>query len=137
VRIPDVCLTVDEAVTLAGLIAAMAATARRDAESGRRPNDARPELLEAAVWRSARYGLNERLIDVGSASLLPAAEAVLSMLAALRPALEEDNAWERIDDGVREIIAGGNGAARQRAVYRKSDSLADVARYIADQTAKA
>jgi carboxylate-amine ligase len=86
------------------------------------------------VWRSARYGLNERLIDVASASLLPAPEVVLTMLAALRPALEEDDVWDRIDDGVREIIAGGTGATRQRAVYRTSNSLADVARYIADQT---
>jgi carboxylate-amine ligase len=136
VRIPDVCLTVDEAVTVAGLIAAMAATARGDAEAGREPPDARSELLEAAVWRSARYGLHERLIDVGSASLLPAPEVVLTMLAALRPALEEADVWERIDDGVRGIIAGGTGATRQRAVYRKSNSLADVARYIADQTAE-
>jgi carboxylate-amine ligase len=137
VRIPDVCLTVDEAVTVAALVAAMAATARRDAEAGRELHQARPELLEAAVWRSARYGLKERLIDVASASLLPARDVVLTMMATLRPALEEADAWDRIDDGVRGILGGGTGADRQRAIYRKSNSLADVARYIADQTAEA
>jgi carboxylate-amine ligase len=140
VRIPDVCLTVDEAVTVAGLIAALVAAAQaREAEADglSMPEDTRYELLEAAVWRAARFGLSERLIDVPDAALRPAEEVVGSLLATVRPVLEEAGAWARVEQGVRHILAQGNGATRQRAVLRGGGAMADVARFIADQTVPA
>ena len=135
VRIADVCLTVDDAVTLAGLIAAMVATARQDAARGGPGDDARYELMEAAVWRAARHGLTDRLIDVPSAGLLPASEVVRGLLDTLRPSLEDSGTWDRVDQGVEQILRHGGGASQQRQRYRASGSLGAVARFIADQTA--
>ncbi len=135
VRIADVCLTVDDAVTLAGLVGAMVATARQSEADGVPLDDPRYELLEAAVWRAARHGLGDRLIDVARATLQPAAEVVRGLLRTLRPALEEANAWDRVDEGVQAVLAQGNGATRQRAVLRRTGSLTDVAHFIAEQTA--
>jgi carboxylate-amine ligase len=135
VRIADVCLTVDEAVTVTGLIAAMAATAERHMATREPGGGSRHELLEAAVWRGARHGITEQLIDVTAATIVPAHDVVAGLLRTLRPALEEAGSWDRVSEGVAEILAHGTGATRQRAVYRRTGSLRDVATYIADQTA--
>jgi carboxylate-amine ligase len=132
VRIADVCLTVDEAVTLAGLVRAMAATASFVEPSDR---EVRGEVLEGAVWRAARHGLSERLVDLSVGRLRRADDAVDRLLGTLRPALEEAGDWNRVADGVKEIVAGGSGAARQRAVYRRTGSLRAVTDYITERTA--
>ena len=134
-RIADVCLTVDEAVTLAGMTAAMVSSARADALGGGEPPDPRPELLEAAVWRAARHGLEERLIDVEAGELRPAIEVVGDVLQTLRPAMEEAGTWDRVDDGVAQVLREGTGAERQRAAYRRRGRLGDVAHLIAEETA--
>jgi carboxylate-amine ligase len=140
-RVADVCLTVEEAVAVAGLIAAAVETARvedegRGADAGADPTArVRQEVLEAAVWRAARYGVTDRLIDVVAGDLRPAEEVVQGLLTTLRPALEDGGAWELVSGGVQRILAEGTAADRQRAVYRRRGSLTDVARYIADATA--
>jgi len=135
VRIADVCLTVPEAVTMAGLIAAMAATAELDLAPSRPGADTRHELLEAAVWRAARYGLTGQLIDVTDSVLRPAIDVVCALMATLRDALEETGMWDRVTAGVEEIVGQGDGAARQREVFRRTGRMEDVITYIADQTA--
>jgi carboxylate-amine ligase len=135
VRIADVCLTVDEAVTVTGLIAAMVATAERHIASGGPGGGTRHELLEAAVWRAARHGVTDKLIDATAATILPAPDVVAGLLRTLRAAFEEAGSWDRVSEGVAEILGHGTGATRQRAVYRRTGSLRDVATYIADQTA--
>lgn len=141
VRVADVCLTVEEAVAVAGLIAAAAETARREDAGGRGADAAadptarvRQEVLEAAVWRAARYGMSDRLIDVEAGDLRPAEEVMQGLLTTLRPALEEGGAWELVSGGVQRILTDGTAADRQRAVYRRRGSLTDVARFIADAT---
>lgn len=133
-RIADVCLTVDEAVTLAGLGAALVVTARNDALARVEPTRPRQELLEAAKWHAARHGLQHGLIDVGAGALRPAEEVVGSLLDALRPALEDLASWDRVQAGVAQILRDGTGADRQRAVFRGTGDIADVIRYIGDQT---
>ncbi|MGH9123981.1 MAG: carboxylate-amine ligase [Acidimicrobiales bacterium] len=135
VRIADVCLSVEEAVTVAGLVAAMVATACQAELNGSPLAEARPELLEAAVWRAARYGLTDRLIDVDGAVLRPAAETIAALLATLRPALEAAGDWETVSAGVARVLAEGTGAERQRAIRRRGGSAEDVIAYIARQTA--
>ncbi len=135
-RVTDVCLTIDEAVMVAGLTRALARTcfehARRDA-----PFDhARPELLRAAKWRAARYGLDADLIDVEAKASAPAAEVIENFLGFLRPSLEAHGEWDEISALVRETVGRGNGASRQRAAYAQANSLEDVVDFIAAETAK-
>ena len=134
-RVTDVCLTIDEAVMIAGLVQALARTcyaeAARDAEA---PEYARPELLRAAQWRAARYGLDADLIDVPALRSRPAPEVIASFLAYLRPALEEHAAWDEVTTLVSETLARGNGASRQRAAYVARDSHEGVVDFVIDET---
>jgi carboxylate-amine ligase len=133
-RIADVCLTVDDAVTLTGLIAGLVETARQRALAGAPLQDQRHELLEAAVWRAARHGLQDQLIDVTVGKLRPAPEVVEGFLTAIRPALEDTGNWERVRHGVDRLLGDGTGAERQRAILRRTGQLADVVEFIAQQT---
>jgi carboxylate-amine ligase len=133
-RVTDVCMTVDEAVMTAGLIRALARTCHGQAVRDEPTHRVRPELLRAAKWRAARYGLDADLIDVEKREAVAAHELVERLLTRLRGALEEDGAWEEISELVRATLRGGNGAARQRAAFARANSWVGVVDYIVDET---
>ena len=125
-RVTDVCLTVDEAVMVAGLCRALARVCHGHAVSGHPDPRPRHELLRAAKWRAARYGLGADLVDVVSRRAVPAAELVQALVALVRPALEEDGGWDEVSAIVDQTLHRGTGAARQRAVFARSGRLEDV-----------
>ena len=133
-RVTDVCPTVDEAVLVAGLARALARTCHAEAASGKEIEHARPELLRAAKWRAARYGLDADLIDVATERAVPAAELVEKFLAHLRPALEEHEEWQEISALAHQVVARGNGARRQREAYMKAERYEDVVDFIIEET---
>lgn len=136
-RVTDVCLTVDEAVMVAGLVRALARTCYEQVTRDEPLRVVRPELLRAAKWRAARYGLDADLIDVEQGQSLPAHHLIERLLAHLRAALEADKAWEEISELVRITLRRGNGAARQRAAFARTDSFAEVVDFIVAETAVA
>jgi carboxylate-amine ligase len=135
-RVTDVCLTVDEAVMIAGLVRALARTCYGQSVREEPHGPVRPELLRAAKWRAARYGLDAELIDVEEGESVAAHELVGRLLARLREALEEDGAWEEVGELVRATLRRGNGAARQRAAFARGDSFEDVVDFIVAETIK-
>ncbi|HEY2429282.1 MAG TPA: hypothetical protein VGI06_10150, partial [Acidimicrobiales bacterium] len=134
-RIADVCLRVDEAVTLAGLIRGLAGAALDAAAADRPPPDPRPEVLEAAVWRAAREGLDGQLLDPVAGRLVPATELVGHVLDVARPTLSALGDWSQVAGGVERLLREGTGAQRQRRAFRRRNDLADVIRLIEDETA--
>lgn len=134
-RVTDVCLTVDEAVMIAGLSRALTRACYGQAVRGEPLRRVRPELLRAAKWRAARYGLDADLIDVEEGKSVPAHELVERLLARLRNALEEDGAWEEVGELVGATLKRGNGAARQRAAYTRAGSFENVVDFIVSETA--
>lgn len=120
-RIADACLTVDEAVMLAGLARGVACTAAAEAVAGDPVEPVRGELVEVAKWRAARYGLDDTLIDVEAAQSRPATEVVLRLLDHVRGALEELGDWDEVAGLVQQTLRRGNGAARQRAARARAD----------------
>lgn len=133
-RVTDVCMTVDEAVMIAGLARALT---RRCYEDAMRDEDfvvVRPELLAAAKWRAARFGLDATLIDVHNQRSRPAVEVVEDFLTYLRPALEDNGDWAEVSALVRQTIARGTGAVRQRRAFMRSRRLEDVVDLIVSET---
>jgi carboxylate-amine ligase len=133
-RVTDVCLTVDEAVMIAGLVRALARTCYGQAVRGEQVARVRPELLRAAKWRAARYGLEGELIDVEQGQAVAAPELVERLLTRLRGALEEDDAWDEVSELVRATLRRGNGAARQRAVFERGGKFEEVVGFIVKET---
>ena len=96
----------------------------------------RPELLRAAKWRAARHGLEADLVDVLAGTARPAAELVEAFLAEVGPALEEAGDLEEVTGLVQATLAGGPGAARQRAAFRRTGRLEDVVDLVVEATAR-
>lgn len=112
IRVCDVCLDVADTVTLAALCRALVATA----VAADRPTEPRPELLRAAAWRAARWGMTGELVDLrGPASLMPAWELADALVAHLADALDAAGDSTRVQAGMARLRERGTGADRQRA----------------------
>lgn len=125
-RVTDVCGTVDEAVMIAGLVRGLTRTCWEEARQGRDFRQVRPEILKAAHWRAARYGLFGELIDPLECRSVPATELVERLLEYIRPALETSGEWSEVAPAVQRVLEHGNGAARQRDVFQRTGRLEDV-----------
>lgn len=133
-RVTDICLTVEEAVTITGLVRALVWTGYQEVINNVPLNRVRPELLQAAQWCAARYGLTNNLIDVIDKIPLTAQDLVNKFLNYLRPGLEKFGDWDLISTSVQKILEQGNGAQRQLAIYQKNQSLVEVVDYLVEQT---
>lgn len=135
-RVTDVCLTVDEAVMIAGLTRGLVRTCYEQWLADVPAFAARPEVLRAAHWRAARYGLAATLIDVAAGRLIPAAQLVEQFLTLVRPALEAAGDWDEVSALVRMTLQRGNGAQRQRQAYHHAGRWEDVVDLIVRETAQ-
>ena len=125
IRIADVCLRAEDAVTLAGLARALVETAARDAAAGRPAPAVRSELLRVAAWRAGRSGLGGELVHPHSGRPAPAAEVLHALLDAVRPALAAAGDEQRVAEGV---------AAVQRQVHQRTGDVAEVVRVAIERT---
>jgi glutamate---cysteine ligase / carboxylate-amine ligase len=136
VRIMDIFMTIDDAVMAAGLVRALVQTCYELVLEGQPAPPVHHELLRAASWGAARYGLEAQLIDPLAQRPLATQERTLQFLDLLRPALEAHADWEEVSAHVHRILYEGTGAARQRAIYQRTGQLHAVVDFIVAETAK-
>lgn len=135
-RVTDVCMTVDEAVMVAGLVRALVQTCYEQALQDEPFPVSRPELLRAAHWRAARYGLEAELIDLNTEVAVPAHQLIEKLLVFIRPALEAQGDWDEVSSLVAKTLQSGNGATRQRQAYERTGRLESVVDLIVAETAQ-
>lgn len=135
VRASDVQLRVEEAVMLAGLIRALAQTAIWQHQAGQPAPRTLPEIVAAAGWHAARYGLDGTLIGIAGAPVA-APEAARALLQHVMPALVEHGDADQVAALVEHTLQEGNGSRRQRRVLAESGSEGLV-NYLAAETTKA
>ncbi|WP_309116720.1 glutamate--cysteine ligase [Saccharothrix sp.] len=129
-RVCDVAGTVDEAVLIAAVVRALAATAL----SGE-PAPVVSDLgLRTALWRAARDGVEGAAVEPRTGRLVGAAEQVRALVEWVRPALRECGDEELVVDGVERLLVDGGGAARQRRAFARRGSLLDVVDLLVAQT---
>ena len=136
-RVCDVCLTIDEAVMVAGLTRALVRTCHAQAVAGGPVPSTRPEVVRSARWRAARDGLDGELVDLAAGRTRPAAEVVDRLLSFVRPDLEDSGEWDEVSALVAQTLERGTGARRQREVFERTGSLAEVVEWLAGQTTPA
>ena len=133
-RVADIGTHVDDTLLLAALARALAQTSVRAEQSSQPCADVRPELVRGAQWRAARYGLAGELVDPATGRPAPAGDVVAQLVGYVRPALEQQGDAVFVDGAVQALLAGGTGAVRQRAAYRRAGRIDDVVRMLADET---
>lgn len=125
IRVADVCGDLEDAVLVAALSRALVAAAA-DPPPGGAVAPWRGDLQRAASWRASRYGLTERLVDPACRELVPARQALASLVDHVRPALEECGDLALVTEGVERVFARGNGATQQRRAFEETGDLVAV-----------
>ncbi len=120
VRVTDVCTDPDDAVLIAALVRGLVMLfADGDPQGGGNEPVWRTELLQAAKWRAARYGLSDRLLCPATLAPAPARQVIASLTALVREPLEACGDRELVDHEVERALAGG-GASRQHSAAERS-----------------
>lgn len=86
----------------------------------------RRELLEAAMWQAARFGVEDVLLHPISRRPAPAAEVVQALLEEAHPGLVHHGDLERVTTAVHHILEEGNGASLQRRLAAQGADALEV-----------
>ena len=117
VRALDVQLEIQDAVTLAGIVRALVATALHEHRRAAALPDAPSELMAAATWQAARHGLDDTLLDPRTSLPGTAAGVVGTLVKHITGALQEAGDLERVTSGVDRLLRQGNAAQRQHRAF--------------------
>jgi carboxylate-amine ligase len=118
-RAMDAMTSLDDLLVLVGLIRGLVTASLGATDLGWRAPPVRGEVLRAASWYAARYGLADDLIDVLGPRHTSVRSVVDLALRVARPHLEEAGDFDFVKDGLDRMIADGGGAARQRRAYER------------------
>jgi carboxylate-amine ligase len=82
-------------------------------------------------WLAARYGLEAPIMDLatGRRNRVPVAQLIRRTLRDVEPHARELGS-ERELEGIREILARGNGADRQLRVWNANRDIVEVVREV-------
>jgi glutamate---cysteine ligase / carboxylate-amine ligase len=135
IRICDAVTRVEDAVALAAYCQALVKHYCERYESGNEIPSYHRILTTENKWLAARYGLEAPVMDLatGRRNRVPVAQLIRRSLRDIEPHARELGS-ERELDGVRDILARGNGADRQRRTFNANRDIVEVVREIADAT---
>lgn len=134
IRVADTCTDLDDALVVVALARALVETLAAEDPHREAP---RSDLLRAAVWRAARYGLSGDLVHPVTWELVPAKDAVAALVTAVAPALDAAGDSARVEDGLARLATVGNGARRQRQAFERTGSLRGVVADLVTRTSDA
>jgi glutamate---cysteine ligase / carboxylate-amine ligase len=130
IRVADVCTDLEDATLVALLARALVET---HAAGGRDPSW-RADLLRAAGWRAARFGLAADLVHPVEGRLAPPREVFDAAVQHVRPALEASGDLKIVVESFERLVARGTGATRQRRAFEVSQDLRAVVEDVARRT---
>jgi carboxylate-amine ligase len=135
IRICDAVTGADDAVAIAAYCQAAVKALAEQIEQGREVPLHHRVLTNENLWLAARHGLEAPIMDLatGRRNRVPIAQLIRRSLRDLAGHAKELGS-ERELEGVKAILAGGNGADRQLRVFNANRDVVEVAREIADGT---
>ena len=135
-RICDMPATLEDTLALAALCQALVAKLTWLYKRGLAMHIQPRYYVEENKWQAMRYGLDGEIIDFVHRRSMPMRDAIGDMLDFVDDVLD-DLGSRREMNYLRMLLADphGTGADRQIAVYRQTDSLDAVIRYLIEQTA--
>ncbi|MGW8375594.1 glutamate--cysteine ligase [Streptomyces sp. ODS28] len=128
VRVADVMPGVEETVAFAALVRALVSAAVAEVRRGRRAVPVEDAVLRAALWRSAREGLQGQVLALPATAaprLVPARHLADALAGLLDEQLTATGDDRRVRGWLRYLGEQGTGAARQRAAFHTARRLED------------
>jgi carboxylate-amine ligase len=135
VRVMDAVTRVEDAVAIAAYIQSLVKHYSERYEAGHELPSFHRMLVTENKWLAGRYGLAAPVMDLmtGRRNRVPVSQLIRRTLRDVEPHARELGS-ERELDGIREILAHGSGADRQRRVFNANRDVVEVVREIADLT---
>src|SRR5438874_6133633 len=135
IRVCDAVTRVEDAVSLAAFCQALVKHYSEQFDRGEKIPTYHRILTTENKWLAARYGLEAPVMDLatGKRNRVPVAQLVRRTLRDIEPHARELGSEQELE-GIREILARGNGADRQRRTFNANRDIVEVVREIADAT---
>jgi glutamate---cysteine ligase / carboxylate-amine ligase len=135
IRICDATTQLDDVVALTAYCQALVKHYCEQHERGEEIPSYHRILTTENKWLAARYGLEAPVMDLatGKRNRVPVAQLIRRTLKEIEPHARELGS-ERELEGVKEILARGNGSDRQLRIFNANRDIVEVAREIADAT---
>ena len=135
VRVMDAVTRVEETVALTAYVQALVKHYAERFDSGAELPSFHRILISENKCLGARYGLEAPVMDLatGRRNRVPVAQLIRRTLRDIEPHARELGA-ERELEGIKDILAKGNGADRQLRVFNANRDIVEVASEIADAT---
>jgi carboxylate-amine ligase len=134
-RICDMSLTMDETICITAIIQAIVAKLYKLNAANTSFNVYRLALIKENKFRAARYGVMGNMIDFGLQKEVPTRDLILELLDFVDDVVDELGSREQINY-VHTILREGTGAAKQLAVFEKTNDLTKVVDLITDEFTK-
>lgn len=125
VRIMDAQTHVEHTLALAALVQAMVRELAEHFTAGRRLSKYPHEMIDENKWLAARHGLDGELVDLPRRERIATRALARRLLDRLREHAQDLRAEAELD-GIEDLLARGNGAARQVVVYEANHDLREV-----------
>jgi carboxylate-amine ligase len=135
IRICDAVSRLDDAVALTAFCQALVKYFCEQHERGEHVPSYHRILTSENKWLAARYGLEAPVMDLatGRRNRVPLAQLIRRTLREIEPHARELGS-ERELAGIREILAHGNGADRQRRIFNANRDIVEVVQEISAAT---
>ena len=135
VRVMDAISRVEDTTALAAYVQGLVKHYSEAYEAGHELPSYHRILTTENKWLAARYGLEAPVMDLvtGRRNRVPVAQLVRRALREIEPHARELGS-ERELEGIRDILARGNGADRQLRVFNANRDIVEVVSQIADAT---
>ncbi|UKA50273.1 glutamate--cysteine ligase [Arthrobacter sp. FW305-123] len=125
-RIADVCLYAEDALTIAVIARALVETSASQWRKGEPPSDILTPVIRMANWKASRFGVNNQLLHPVEQASYPAADVAGALLRHIRGALTASGDLALARSGVANILRRGTGERLQRQAYGQRRRLSDV-----------
>jgi carboxylate-amine ligase len=134
VRVMDSQTHVEHTLGLAALVHALVHELCEHYDSGSKLSKYPFEMLDENKWLAARHGLEGELVDLPHASRISTRALAQRLLDRMREHAQDLGSAHDLD-AVEDLLARGNGAARQVVVYEANHDLREVLAEIVAATA--
>jgi glutamate---cysteine ligase / carboxylate-amine ligase len=125
VRVMDSQTHIEHSLGLAAIIQAMARELSEHYESGERLSPYPFEMLDENKWLAARHGLEGELVDLPSSERVSTRALARRLIDRMREHCADLGSLSELE-AVEDLLARGNGAARQIVVYEANHDLREV-----------
>jgi carboxylate-amine ligase len=133
IRVMDAQTRLEHTLSLAAMVQALVKELAEHFDAGKRLSRYPHEMLDENKWLAARHGLDGELVDLPSKERVATKHLARRLLDRMREHAQDLGGVGHLE-GVEDLLAHGNGAARQVVVYEANHDLREVTAEIVSAT---